>query len=71
VFAVRQCPGFVAAAMMGRMGRRPIQILGFAMMSASFLAMALIPGIERLIHFSSFTGHQLVVCEEPAFKRRM
>lgn len=51
VFAIAAVPGyFVAAAMMDRMGRKPIQILGFAMMSASFLAMALIPGIERLIY---------------------
>ena len=51
MFAIAAVPGyFVAAAMMDRMGRKPIQILGFAMMSASFLAMALIPGIERLIY---------------------
>jgi len=50
VFACAAVPGyFVAAAMMDRMGRKPIQILGFAMMAVSFLAMALIPGIEKLI----------------------
>jgi MFS family permease len=50
VFAAAAVPGyFVAAAMMDRMGRKPIQVLGFAMMAASFLAMALIPGIEKLI----------------------
>lgn len=50
VFAVAAVPGyFVAAAMMDRMGRKPIQILGFAMMAISFSAMALIPGIEKLI----------------------
>ena len=50
VFAVAAVPGyFVAAAMMDRMGRKPIQVLGFAMMAASFLAMAFIPGIEKLI----------------------
>jgi len=32
------------------MGRKPIQVLGFAMMGISFLAMALIPGIEKLIY---------------------
>ena len=51
VFAVAAVPGyFVAAAMMDRIGRKPIQMLGFAMMAASFLAMALIPGIEHLIY---------------------
>jgi MFS family permease len=51
VFAVAAVPGyFVAAAMMDRMGRKPIQVLGFAMMGISFLAMALIPGIEKLIY---------------------
>ena len=50
VFAAAAVPGyFVAAAMMDRMGRKPIQVLGFAMMAGSFLAMALIPGIEKLI----------------------
>jgi MFS family permease len=51
VFAVAAVPGyFVAAAMMDRMGRKPIQILGFGMMAASFTAMALIPGIGTLIY---------------------
>ena len=51
VFAIAAVPGyFVAAAMMDRMGRKPIQVLGFAMMAVSFLAMALIPGIEKLIY---------------------
>ena len=50
VFAVAAVPGyFVAAAFIDRMGRKPIQILGFAMMAVSFGAMALIPGIEKLI----------------------
>jgi MFS transporter, PHS family, inorganic phosphate transporter len=50
VFAVAAVPGYmVAAAMMDRLGRKPIQLLGFAMMAASFMAMALIPGIEKLI----------------------
>jgi MFS family permease len=44
-------PGyFVAAAMMDRMGRKTIQILGFAMMALSFAAIALIPGIEKLVY---------------------
>jgi MFS family permease len=51
IFAIAAVPGyFVAATMMDRMGRKPIQILGFAMMAMSFLAMALIPGIEKLIY---------------------
>jgi MFS family permease len=51
VFAVAAVPGyFVAAAMMDRIGRKAIQILGFAMMAISFTAMALIPGIEKLIY---------------------
>jgi PHS family inorganic phosphate transporter-like MFS transporter len=50
VFAVAAVPGYlVAAAMMDRLGRKPIQVLGFAMMALSFAAIALIPGIEKLI----------------------
>jgi MFS transporter, PHS family, inorganic phosphate transporter len=50
VFAVAAVPGYlVAAAMMDRLGRKPIQVLGFAMMAVSFAAIALIPGIEKLI----------------------
>ncbi len=50
VFAIAAVPGyFIAAAMMDRIGRKPIQVLGFAMMAASFVAMALIPGIENLV----------------------
>ncbi len=51
VFAIAAAPGYlVAASMMDRMGRKPIQILGFAMMAASFAAMALIPNIEKLVY---------------------
>jgi MFS family permease len=51
IFAIAAVPGyFVAAAMMDLMGRKTIQILGFAMMALSFAAMAAIPGIEKLIH---------------------
>jgi MFS family permease len=51
VFAVAAVPGyFVAAAMMDRIGRKTIQILGFSMMAVSFAAIALIPGIEKLIY---------------------
>ena len=51
IFAIAAVPGyFVAAAMMDRIGRKTIQILGFAMMAMSFAAIALIPGIEKLIY---------------------
>jgi MFS transporter, PHS family, inorganic phosphate transporter len=51
IFAIAAVPGyFVAAAMMDRIGRKTIQILGFAMMALSFAAIALIPGIEKLIY---------------------
>ncbi|HEX4153705.1 MAG TPA: MFS transporter [Steroidobacteraceae bacterium] len=50
IFAIAALPGyFVAALTMDRLGRKPIQILGFAMMAVSFGAMAAIPGIERLV----------------------
>ena len=50
IFAIAAMPGYlVAAAMMDRMGRKSIQILGFAMMALTFAAMALVPGIERLV----------------------
>jgi MFS transporter, PHS family, inorganic phosphate transporter len=50
VFAIAALPGYlVAAAMMDRIGRKTIQILGFAMMALTFAAMALIPGIEQLV----------------------
>jgi MFS family permease len=50
IFAIAAMPGYlVAAAMMDRMGRKSIQILGFAMMAATFAAMALIPGIDQLV----------------------
>jgi PHS family inorganic phosphate transporter-like MFS transporter len=51
IFAVAAVPGyFVAAAMMDRIGRKSIQVLGFTMMALSFAAIALIPGIEKLIY---------------------
>jgi MFS transporter, PHS family, inorganic phosphate transporter len=49
--SIAAVPGyFVAAAMMDRIGRKTIQILGFAMMAMSFAAIAAIPGIEKLIY---------------------
>jgi len=50
VFVIAAAPGYLlAAAMMDRLGRKSIQVLGFAMMAASFAAIALIPGVERLV----------------------
>jgi MFS transporter, PHS family, inorganic phosphate transporter len=50
IFAAAALPGYlVAAVAMDRIGRKPIQTVGFAMMALSFGAMALIPGIERLV----------------------
>jgi MFS transporter, PHS family, inorganic phosphate transporter len=34
---------------MDRLGRKPIQVLGFLMMAVCFAAMALVPGIEKLV----------------------
>jgi PHS family inorganic phosphate transporter-like MFS transporter len=49
--SIAAVPGyFVAAAMMDRIGRKTIQILGLAMMAMSFAAIAVIPGIEKLIY---------------------
>ena len=51
IFAIAAVPGYlVAAAMMDHMGRKSIQVLGFAMMALCFLAIALIPGIEQLVY---------------------
>jgi MFS family permease len=51
IFTIAAVPGyFVAAAMMDRIGRKTIQILGFTMMALSFAAIAFIPGIEKLIY---------------------
>jgi MFS family permease len=51
IFTIAAVPGyFVAAAMMDRMGRKTIQVLGFAMMALTFAAIALIPGIEKLVY---------------------
>jgi hypothetical protein len=50
VFGIAAVPGYLlAAAIMDRMGRKPIQILGFTIMAVSFAAIALIPGNEKLI----------------------
>ncbi|HLH12610.1 MAG TPA: MFS transporter [Methylovirgula sp.] len=50
VFAIAAAPGyFVAAAMMDQIGRKSIQVIGFAMMAAAFAAIALIPDVDKLI----------------------
>jgi MFS family permease len=50
VFAVAAAPGYlIAAALMDRMGRKSIQMLGFGMMAVSFAVIALVPGIEKLV----------------------
>jgi MFS transporter, PHS family, inorganic phosphate transporter len=50
VFAAAALPGYAVAALaMDRLGRKPIQVIGFAMMTLSFAAMALIPGIDKLV----------------------
>lgn len=50
VFVIAAAPAyFVAAVTMDRLGRKFIQVMGFAVMTAAFGAMALIPGIEKLV----------------------
>ncbi len=50
VFAVAAAPGYlIAAAMMDRIGRKSIQILGFTMMAVTFAAIALIPDLDKLL----------------------
>lgn len=50
VFAIAAAPGYlVAAAMIDRMGRKSIQMIGFVMMAATFAAIALIPDVEKLV----------------------
>jgi MFS family permease len=49
IFAVFAAPGYAAAALtMDRLGRKTIQCLGFAMMTITFLLLALIPGIAKM-----------------------
>ncbi|MGB7037256.1 MAG: MFS transporter [Xanthobacteraceae bacterium] len=50
VFAVAAAPGYlITAAMMDRLGRKSIQILGFAMMAITFAMIALIPDVTKLV----------------------
>jgi len=48
IFVVFAAPGYAVAALtMDKLGRRHIQVLGFCMMAVAFLAMALIPNLEK------------------------
>jgi MFS family permease len=50
IFVVAAAPGYlIAAVLMDRMGRKSIQILGFAMMAVSFAFIAFLPGVQRLV----------------------
>ncbi len=50
VFTVAAAPGYLlAAAMMDRLGRKSIQVLGFAMMAITFAMMAFIPDVGSFI----------------------
>jgi PHS family inorganic phosphate transporter-like MFS transporter len=50
VFTIAAAPGYlVAAAMMDRIGRKTIQVLGFTMMALTFAAMAFIPDVDKLL----------------------
>jgi PHS family inorganic phosphate transporter-like MFS transporter len=49
-FVIAAAPGYlIAAAMMDRMGRKSIQILGFAMMAITFAVIALIPDVTKFV----------------------
>ena len=50
IFAVAAAPGYlIAAALIDRMGRKSIQVLGFAMMAITFAAIALIPDVKTFV----------------------
>jgi MFS family permease len=50
IFAIAAAPGYlIAAALIDRMGRKSIQMLGFFMMAMTFAAIAFIPGIDKLL----------------------
>ena len=50
IFVVAAAPGYVVAiALIDRMGRRPIQSLGFAVMAAMFGLIALVPGASTTV----------------------
>ena len=50
VFTVAAAPGYlIAAAMMDRIGRKSIQVVGFGMMAVTFAAIALIPDVTKFV----------------------
>ena len=50
IFVVAAAPGYVfSAVLMDRLGRKWIQMLGFAAMAVSFAVIALIPGVDKLV----------------------
>jgi MFS family permease len=49
IFVLFAAPGYAVAALtMDKLGRKTIQILGFAMMAVTFALLALIPNVEKL-----------------------
>ena len=50
IFVVFAAPGYAVAALtMDRLGRKTIQVLGFGMMAVSFVLLALIPNLEKMV----------------------
>ena len=51
IFTIFAAPGYAVAALtMDRLGRKTIQVLGFAMMAVSFGLLALIPNVAKMIY---------------------
>src|SRR5580658_6045247 len=49
IFAIFAAPGYAVAALtMDRLGRKTIQVLGFAMMAVTFALLAFIPNLEKM-----------------------
>lgn len=49
IFAVFAVPGYAVAALtMDRLGRKTIQVLGFAMMAVTFALLAFIPNVQKM-----------------------
>jgi MFS transporter, PHS family, inorganic phosphate transporter len=50
IFAVFAAPGYaVAVFTMDRLGRKKIQVLGFAMMATMFVLLAFVPNLEKMV----------------------
>jgi MFS transporter, PHS family, inorganic phosphate transporter len=50
VFAIAAAPGYLfAAVLIDRIGRKAIQVVGFFMMAVTFGAIALVPGVDKLV----------------------